>query len=236
MSVAAYAYLYAASLPSYLPAELNNVATNMTKLLILLTLISAATAGSSAAFQLADQRLTSIKGMTDKLTDAISSWDGTDLQASLNNIHLPSVSLVEYINNSSALLSQQQVTFDNTQSFKIGTPAQKLSYAVNASIATLIRRKGSFDASKLGLIVIDDLKSLLTASRNFSQTLTGLVPEALRPVAVNLEAQNIDSLQQGIDCFSGTASACIGAIIDPNRTLELAIRYNAMKPDGSPFV
>ncbi|KAJ6786845.1 hypothetical protein PWT90_10661 [Aphanocladium album] len=214
----------------------DNITTNMTKLLILLTLVSTVIAGSSEAFNLADQQLTRITAMTSNLTDAISSWDGTDLQTSLSNIHLPSVSLVEFIGSSAGLLSQQQVTLDNTQAFKIGTPAQKLAYAVNASIATLIRRKDDFDAAKIGMIVIEDLRNLLTASRNFSQTLTSLVPKSLRPVAVNLAAQNIDSLQQGIDCFNGTASACIRTIVDPNRTLELAIRYNAMKPDGSPFV
>lgn len=216
--------------------RVDSIATNMAKLLILLTLISTVIAGSSDAFSLADQQLTRIASLANNLTDAINSWDGTNLQTALSNIHVPSGSLVEFIGNSSNLLGQQHATFDTTQSFKIGSPAQKLAYAVNASIATLIRRKGDFDASKLGLIVIGDLQSLLAASKDFSQTLTKLVPETLQPVAVNLAAQNIDSLQQGLDCFNGAASACIGTIVDPNRTMELAIRYNAMKPDGSPFV
>lgn len=193
-------------------------------------------AGSNEAYMLANSELKRIMELTNNLTDAINDWDGTDLQASLNNIHLPSVSMVEIIANATGSLRQQQTTLDGTQSFKIGTPAQRLAYAVNASIATLIRRKKDFDAASIGLVVIDDLKSLMAVSQNFSGALTSLVPESLRPVAVNLETQNIGSLQQGIDCFNGTTSACTETIVDPNRTFELAIRYNAMKPDGSPLI
>lgn len=243
IAVAVYQLLYAASsLFIFNPkGKKETLKTKMKKFWLLSTLacgcfISNAAAESNEAYQLADRQLKRVNELTKNLTEAISDWDGTDLQASFSNIHLPSVSLAEYITNATGLLREQQAVLDNTQSFKIGTPAQRLAYAVNASIATLIRRKDDFDAASIGVIVIDDLTSLMTASRNFSQALTSLVPQSLQPVAVNLETQNIGSLQQGIDCFNGAASACSETIVDPNRTFELAVRYNAMKRDGSPFI
>lgn len=194
-------------------------------------------ADASEAYNVAYHELEAIHDLTDNLTEAIKAWDGTSLQASLNNIHNPSVSTTTYIAEAAErLLEHRQTQFDKVQSFKIGSPSQRLAYAVNASIASLISRKGAFDDLHASPIVVQDVAGLLSASRNFSEALVYLVPDLLQPVANNLKAQTLDSLQQGVDCFNGTDFACHAGTVDTERTYDLAVRYNAMKPDGSPFV
>ncbi|RMZ80141.1 hypothetical protein DV737_g3065, partial [Chaetothyriales sp. CBS 132003] len=198
--------------------------------------ISNASGDAGEAYKVADDALNTIMARTENMTNAIKAWDGTDLQAALYNIHVPSASTTKYVVDTAELLQQYSATFDNTQAFKIGSPSQRLAYAVNASIANLVRRKDDFDTAHVSEAVIQDLTALLSASRNFSDALSRLLPEKLQVVADNMKAQNLDSLQQGIDCFNGTSSACYTVIINPNRTYELAVRYNAMKADGAPFV
>ncbi|RMZ89169.1 hypothetical protein DV736_g3597, partial [Chaetothyriales sp. CBS 134916] len=197
--------------------------------------ISNASADASNTFEIANTALNTILARTNNLTNAIKAWDGTNLLAALNDIHGPSVATNEYIYNVTKQLQEHPGVFNQIQAFKIGTPAQRLAYAVNASIANLVRRKHNFDASHVTTSVVMDLTDLMIASRNFSNVLTKLVPKELQRVAGNMISQNLDSLQQGINCFNGTASACSPAIVNPNRTYDLAVRYHAMKPDGDSY-
>lgn len=190
---------------------------------------------SGQTYQLATKELLRIQDLTNNLTDAVTAWDGSDLQTALSNIHGPAESTVDYITNATEKLKKHDTTFGITQAFKIASPTQRLAYAVNASVAALNRRKSDFDDAEIGTIVISDLESLLSASQSFAETLIEHVPTNLRPVANSLKVQTIDSLQQGISCFNGTSSACSTAIVDPNRTYDLAVRYDAMKKDGSPI-
>lgn len=190
---------------------------------------------SHQTYQMATNELGRIRDLTNNLTDAVAAWDGTDLQTALSNIHNPAEGTVEYITNATEKLQNHDITFGITQAFRIATPTQRLAYAVNASVATLNRRKDDFEAADIGTIVISDLQNLLNTSKTFAETLISYVPMDLRPVADNLKSQTIESLQQGIDCFNGTTSACSTVIVDPDRTYELAVRYDAMKRDGSPI-
>lgn len=186
-------------------------------------------------YRQASANLKRIQDLTSNLTDAITAWDGSNLQAALSNIHVPTEGTVNYITNATKALQGHDTTFDLTQAFKIASPTQRLAYAVNASVAALNRRREDFDAAHIASVVITDLESLLSASEDFASTLVSHVPKDLRPVADNLKSQTIDSLQQGIDCFNGTTSACSTAVVDTERTFELAIRYDAMRRDGSPI-
>lgn len=201
-----------------------------------LWLVSSAIAGSSESFNVATEELKHIDFLTANLTDSINAWDGKDFVKALNNIHYPTNATAEYILNATEVLKQYPTTFDITQAFRIGSPAQNLAYTVNASVATLARRKHDFHANAMDSIVITDLKGLLNATRGFSGLLTSYVTKEVRPVAKNIQVQFIKSLQQGVDCFGGKNASCHTAIADPNRTHKLALKYNAMKPNGYPIV
>jgi hypothetical protein len=210
---------------------------NLTFLLMLAwsTFPVALSQSAGDTYQLATLSLERIQTLTENLTEGIQNWDGSDLTTALSDIHMPAEGLVDYIKNATESMQSQDTTFSLNQAFRIASPTQRLAYAVNASIATLNRRLDNFESAQISAIVVTDLQSLLNATRDFADGLIRHVPTNLRPVAVNMKAQNIDSLQQGIDCFGGTDSACSTAIVDPNRTYELAIRYDAMKRDGSPI-
>lgn len=204
--------------------------------LIGVCLVSSAVAGSSKSFNIATQELEHIKFLTTNLTDAIKAWDGKSLVGALDNIHRPTNATTEYILNATEVLKQHPTTFDMTQAFRIGSPSQNLAYAVNASIATLERRRDDFMANAMGPIVVPDIQGLLNATQGFSEVLTSYVAKDLRPVAANIQVQFVNSLQQGIDCFSGKVETCQTAIVNPNRTRKLALKYNAMTPDGYPIM
>lgn len=203
--------------------------------LVAVCLVSSAVAGSSKSFNIAVQELNHMRFLTNNLTDSIYAWDGKSFVGALNNIHYPSNATSEYIINATEVLKKYPTTFDLTQAFRIGSPAQNLAYAVNKSVAMLERRKHDFDENSMGPIVIPDLQALLNATMGFSTLLTSYVLEDLRPVAKNIQTQFVESLQQGIDCFNGKKDVCQTAIVDPNRAPELALKYNAMKPDGYPI-
>lgn len=210
------------------------------KLLLSLALCSAcfmptAYAGSDESYDVATQELDRIQGLTQDLADGIRGWDGSDLQTALDNIHTPAEETTNYIMNATEKLQKLATTFSITQSFKIASPTQRLAYAVNASVATLADRRDEFESTGITSIVVTDLESLLSASQGFARTLISYVPDVLQPVALNLQNQIIDSLNQGINCFNGTTSACITDTIDTTRTYDLAVRYDAMKADGSPI-
>ena len=197
---------------------------------------SSARAGSEQPLQVATRELSHIQDLTNNLTDVIKAWDGTSLTFALNNIHAIANDTVSYLVYAAETLKKHPTTFDNTQAFKIGTPTQRLAYAVNASIAALNGRKSSFDEAQINEIAITDVQNLLDASDEFSNVLIGFIPNELRPIAENVKAQIIDSLQQGVNCFNNISSACSLAVADADRTYDLAVRYNAMRKDGSPVV
>lgn len=199
-------------------------------------LVGLAVAGSSESFDIALQELEHVKFLTNNLTDAVNAWDGKSVPLALYNIHQPANATTVYVRNATDVLKQHPATFDITQAFRIGSPAQDLAYAVNASIATLQRRKDDFVAAGITPIVVPDLENLLNATQAFGEVLTSYVDEGLRVVAQNLQQQIIDSLQQGIACFEDKNMTCETAIVDPDRTRKLALKYNAMKPNGYPIV
>ncbi|KAK0384870.1 hypothetical protein NLU13_7348 [Sarocladium strictum] len=190
---------------------------------------------SGDTYHFATTSLEAIKALTDNLTQAIQDWDGSDLATALSNIHEPAEGLVEYMSNATKTLLGNDKMFSLNQAFRIASPTQRLAYSANASVANLNRRLPEFKRAQVNAIVVNDLKSLLNATQDFSDSLISHVPSDLYPVAVNLRALNVNSLQQGIDCFGGTDSACSAAVVDPDRTYELAVRYDAMKEDGSPI-
>lgn len=204
-------------------------------LLVGACVVSSAIAGSSKTFDVVTQELHHVRFLTNNLTDAIAAWDGHNYAAALENIHYPSQAMVDYVINATDVLKQYPTTFDLTQAFRIGSPAQRLAYAVNASIATLERRGPEIKTMLMEPVVVLDLSRLLNATRGFSAVLSSYVPKDLRPVATTIQGQFVASLQQGIDCFSGQNNVCQTAIVDPNRTYKLAIKYNAMKPNGYPI-
>ena len=197
---------------------------------------SNARAGSEQPLHVATRELNHIQDLTNNLTDVIKAWDVTSLTFALNNIHAIANDTVTYVLHAAEVLKKHPTTFDNTQAFKIGTPTQRLAYAVNASIAALNGRKRSFDEAQINEIAISDVQNLLDASSEFSDVLISFVPNNLRPIAENVKAQIINSLQQGLGCFNNISSACSLAVVDADRTYDLAVRYNAMRKDGSPIV
>lgn len=195
-----------------------------------------AVAGSSESFDIAVQELEHVKFLTNNLTESVSAWDGKSVELALYNIHQPANATTVYVRNATDVLKQYPTTFDMTQAFRIGSPAQDLAYAVNASIATLQRRKDDFVAAGITPIVVPDLEDLLNATIGFGKVLVSYVEQDLQPVAQNLQVQIIESLQQGIACFEDKNMTCETAIVDPDRTRKLALKYNAMKPNGYPIV
>lgn len=200
-------------------------------------LVSNARAGSSKTFNLATETLVQVQNMTEHLTESIKAWDGKSLQDALTNIHNPGNATASYVVNATQVLKDYPTVFDLTQAFKIGSPTQRLAYAVNASIAALIRRKGDFDAAQITPIVAADVQTLLNATQDFADLIISYVLPNLQPVANNMNMQIVNSLQQGLDCFHNVSAetTCTTGIANSTRTYNLAVQYNAMKPDGAPY-
>lgn len=199
-------------------------------------LVGLAVAGSSESFDVALQELEHVQFLTNNLTESVNAWDGKNVDLALFNIHQPANATTIYVRNATDVLKQHPTTYDITQAFRIGSPAQDLAYAVNASIASLHRKKDAFVAAGIPSIVVLDLKDLLNATVGFGEVLTSYVDEDLRVVAQNLQQQIIKSLEQGITCFENKNMTCETAVVDPDRTRKLALKYNAMKPNGYPIV
>lgn len=195
----------------------------------------ALTSPHGSLYQLSTQSLEGIATLTQNLTKAILSWDGSDLATALSDVHQPAVGLVQYLTNATGAMQAYDTIFSMNQAFRVASPSQRAAYAVNASIAALNKRVNDFNNASLTSIVMSDLKSLMNATENFSGGLIAHIPSDLGPVAENLKAQYVNSLQQGLDCFGGTDSACITAVVNPNTTYELAVKYNAMQPNGAPI-
>ena len=227
------------NLPSHKQISLDYNSTTMVARSLALMgacLVGLAVAGSGHSFNIAIEKLDHIKLLTNNVTESIKGWDGKSLEGALHQIHEPSDATTVYVNGATKDLEQNPTTFDLTQAFRIGSPAQELAYAVNASIATLHERKDDFVALGITSIVVQDIDTLLNARIAFGKILVSYVDQDLQPVAQNIQQQIIDSLQQGKACFQNDNTTCETAIVDPNRTRQLALEYNAMKPNGYPIV
>lgn len=114
----------------------------------------------------------------------------------------------------------------------LGAFTQGLAYAVNASIATLISKKPLFEKLGIAQLVVGSLQSLMAGSYAFSATVLQKVPPELQIVSAALSTQVGESIGEGIQCFNGTASACITTIANPDRTRLQAILNDTIN-DGS---
>lgn len=159
--------------------------------------------GESAQMIIAD--LQSIQNLTEATTRAINAFNGS-LQLALP-ITAATNDVLAKISNATQDAKTAQ-PFSDDDATALGPYTQNLAYAVNTSIAALIGKKPEFEAGSLAPIVVQSLQGQKNSSMIFSDTVSMLVPENTRSVAMALSSQTLMSIQMGIDCFSGMNETC----------------------------
>lgn len=195
----------------------------------LLPVLLAAAAGVYAADSLEDTIIGSLNHivvLTRNLTGQIA-----DLEADKDNlspgltqalaINASTYGLIDYIQNTTRTVKMDPDMLPDSAALELGPYTQSLAYAVNASIATLIRKKPQFNTLGSTGLVIESLKLQKNYSISLSNAILNKIDEQLQPVAAALSAQPADSIQEGLDCYSKNES-CYTAIVNSTRTLQAA--------------
>ncbi|KAK4616311.1 hypothetical protein CLAFUW4_10538 [Fulvia fulva] len=176
-----------------------------------LTTLSIALAGAASVHAVGDSAkkiiadLQSIQNLTEAVTGAVNAFNGS-LALALP-ITVATNDVLAKISSSTEDAKTAQ-PFSNADATALGPYTQDLAYAVNSSIAALIGKKREFESGNLSPIVIQSLEGQKNSSKIFSDTVSMLVPENTRSVAQALSSQTLESIQQGIDCFSGMNQTC----------------------------
>lgn len=200
---------------------------------------SAVSSGTSRAYAL--DQLHHIEQLTYNLSYAIGNWTGTGdvLASALKEIHTPADFIAKYLVNVTRDLKSYETTYDLTDAFRLAGATQDLAYAVNISVAQLNIKEPLLTKNYVGPIVQGDVMALINSTVRFADQLIDFVPEYLRPVALNLKSQAVDSLYMGYHCSNGTGQAkqeaCVTISVDPQLTHKMALRWGAIKPNGFPI-
>ncbi|KAK4498387.1 hypothetical protein PRZ48_011045 [Zasmidium cellare] len=202
----------------------------------LFTLFLAAAIGthvsSSSIEKLIVAALQQIQVLTNATTYTIAAFNGSSIEATLP-IDSATATVISAIQNSTHAVQQTSQNLTDATSQAIGPYTQILAYYANASVATLISKKP--DLAKLNTLplVVMSLQQQANASNSFSEAVLAKIPETERPFALAINSQLSESLQQGIDCFSGMNETCNTNIVNGSRTIDMAMQIGAIpKSDG----
>ena len=173
--------------------------------------------GESAQTIIAD--LQSIQNLTEAVTRAIGAFNGSlalalPITSATNDVLAKITTSTEY--------AKTAQPFSDDDATALGPYTQNLAYAVNTSIAALIGKKPEFASGNLLPIVVQSLEGQKNSSMMFSSAVSLLVPENTRSVAMALSSQTLESIQQGIDCFSGKNETCNPTNIAEAKAMSMA--------------
>lgn len=208
------------------------------------TLASHVTAASSSASRaVAIRQLRDIETLAYNLSKNITVWDSsnnaTNYPSALTTIHDPATIIAGYLYTATKELQEFKTIYGLADAFRLAGATQDLAYAVNITVAHLNRREPEMTSIGIGKIVQGDVQNITNATNIFANLLLSYVPPKLRPIALNLKAQAVDSLEMGYHCFNATGKAkeayCNTAEIDSQRTHKAALRWGAIRNNGDPI-
>jgi len=142
--------------------------------------------------------LTNISNQVDTLDNLVKAFSGdaTDLLAASRTI-------VSTINDGTTTVNAQPA-LDLTDASNIVPQVEALNTSVANTVADLASKKDALVAAGQGNAIFTALTDQKTASTALANALTSKVPTELQQVAAGLSAGITDSLQKGIDAFTGT--------------------------------
>jgi len=143
-----------------------------------------------------------IKNATDVLTYAIGNltgpYDGPAITADVNDV------LAAIAQGLKDAISAGNISVN--EAVALINPTNALVAAVNASVTTTINAKANLTAFGLACDTYKDLTQLQAASNTLSAQIVADVPDFLQSTAANLAAPIAESLQKGVDAFTGACS------------------------------
>lgn len=204
----------------------------MRLLVVILATATTAAVAKSSLETLIVTSLTQIMVLTNNTIPKIAAFNGSSLERTLP-IDSATSQVISAIQNSTKAVQARPGALDNAGAEAIGPNTQILAYTVNASVATLIQRKPEFAMVKALPFVVLSLQQQANASNNFSAAVLAKIPADLRSFAEAINSQLSDSIQLGIDCFSGRNESCNPNVINGSRTYDYAVEIGAIpKSDG----
>lgn len=197
------------------------------RLLVAILATALIVAAESSLETLIVDSLTEILILTNETIPKIASFNGSSLEGTIP-IDSATSQVISAIQNSTKAVQANPDTLSNAAAEAIGPNTQALAYTVNASVATLIRKKPQFAMVKALPFVVLSLQQQANASNNFSSVVLGKIPTGLRPFAEAINSQLSDSIQLGIECFNGRNESCNPNVVNASRTYDYAVEIGAI--------